>query len=236
MYLLSVEHLTKTFWMHALGGLAVRGCEDVSFEAACGQCVQLAGPSGSGKSSVLKCLYRTYRPTAGAMRYRTEDGRAVDLGTLDERSVLALRRREIAYVSQFLRVVPRVPARDIVAEGLWALGDDPASGRRAADAILDRLGIRRALWDLPPVTFSGGEQQRVNLARALVLRPRLLLLDEPTSALNAEVASAAVALLRELKREGTAMVAVFHDGQEAGDLIDVTVRLAGGVPAEAREA
>ena len=236
MPLLSVERLTKTFRLHALGGLAVRGCADVSFDAECGQCVRLAGPSGSGKSSVVKCLYRTYLPTSGAMRYRTGDGRDVDLALLDDRGVLALRRREIACVSQFLRVVPRVPARDVVAEGLWALGHDAAAGRRAADAALDRLGIRPALWDLSPVTFSGGEQQRVNLARALVLRPRLLLLDEPTAALGEDAAAVVIGMLRDLKREGTAMVAVFHDGQAAGDLIVVTVRLSGGVPAEAREA
>jgi len=185
MPLLSVERLAKTFRLHALGGLAVRGCADVSFDVDPGQCVRLAGPSGSGKSSVLKCIYRTYRPTSGTLRYRAEDGRAVDLGALDDRGVLALRRREIAYVPQFLRVVPRVPARDIIAEGLWALDGDVAAGRNAADAVLGRLEIRPTLWDLSPVTFSGGEQQRVNLARALVLRPRLLLLDEPTSALSA---------------------------------------------------
>jgi alpha-D-ribose 1-methylphosphonate 5-triphosphate synthase subunit PhnL len=230
-----VDRLTKTFRLHALDGLVVRGCEDVSFEVDAGECVRLAGPSGSGKSSVLKCLYRTYRPTSGTLRYAAEDGRSVDLGTLDDRGVLALRRREFAYVSQFLRVVPRVPALDIVAEGLWALGYDGQAARRAADAVLERLGIRSALRSVSPVTFSGGEQQRVNLARALVLRPRLLLLDEPTSALSAELAAAAVAMLRELKGEGTAMVAVFHDGQEAGDLIDRVVRLSAGVPAEARE-
>ncbi|HXX39889.1 MAG TPA: ATP-binding cassette domain-containing protein [bacterium] len=225
--LVSVDRLTKTFRLYALGDALVRGCAGVSFDVGPGHCVRLAGPSGSGKSSVLKCVYRTYRPTSGTIRYRDAAGEMVDLGRADDRRVLALRRREIAYVSQFLRVVPRVPARDVIAEGLWHLGFEVEQGRLAADAVLDRLAIPRALWPASPVTFSGGEQQRVNLARAIVLQPRLLLLDEPTSALSPEAAAVVVEMLRDLKRAGTAMIVAFHDDHAVGDLVDHVVCMTG---------
>lgn len=223
MTILSVQNLTKVFYVHALGGREIPGCVGVSFDVEPGRCLGLAGPSGSGKSSVLKCIYRTYLPTSGRILYRAADGGEIDLAQARQETVLALRRQEIGFVTQFLHVVPRVPALDVVAERLWNVGWEREEARRAAAEILGRLRIPRNLWEVSPATFSGGERQKVNLARALVLRPRLLLLDEPTASLDAASRAVVVALLREIKKQGTGMVAAFHDEETAQQLVDDTL-------------
>jgi alpha-D-ribose 1-methylphosphonate 5-triphosphate synthase subunit PhnL len=229
--LLAVRGLMKTFRLHTLGGVEICGCDNVSFELHTGQFLALTGPSGSGKSSVLKCIYRTYLPTSGEIRYRTGDGSEVDLVQADDGRILALREAEIGYVSQFLRAVPRVPVVDVVAEGLRSAGGDPEAARGDAREMLAALGIRPGLWGVPPATFSGGEQQRVNLARALVLRPRLLLLDEPTASLDPDAAALVIELLRRRKAAGTTVVGVFHHIEPVRDLLDgvVQMRRAAGV-------
>lgn len=220
MTILSVRHLTKIFRLHALGGKEICGCAGVSFDLKPGQFIGLAGPSGSGKSSVLKCIYRTYLPTAGSAWYRRSDGSEIDLAAAVEEEILELRRREIAYVTQFLKVAPRVPALDIVAERLLRNGWNREAARSEAADLLRRLRIPAGLWDASPVTFSGGEQQRVNLARALAARPRVLLLDEPTASLDAVARATVVDLLQERKAEGTSMIGIFHDHETARQLVD----------------
>jgi alpha-D-ribose 1-methylphosphonate 5-triphosphate synthase subunit PhnL len=218
--LLSVEGLSKRFELHALGK-TIEGCRDVSFEVASGELLALAGPSGSGKSTVLKCLYRTYLPSGGRLRFRSAVLGEVDLARAPERTVLELRRKEIGYVSQFLRVIPRVPALSIVMEPLLRRGTlDRESARRRAVELLDELRIPRALHDAYPATFSGGEQQRVNIARAVLWEPRLLLLDEPTASLDAAAARAAIGVLARLRAQGTTMIGVFHDSQLITTLAD----------------
>lgn len=226
---LTVRGLTKIFHLYTLGGAEIRGCEDVSFALPPGRFLALTGPSGSGKSSVLKCIYRTYLPTSGEIRYRGAGGAEIDLALADDSEILALRRSEIGYVTQFLRVVPRVSVVDVVAEGLWNVGWDPAAARDAATDMLGALRIPPELWNVAPATFSGGEQQRVNLARALVLRPRLLLLDEPTASLDAPMAEVVTGLLRRCKAGGISMIGVFHNLDPVQDLLDEVVRMRHGV-------
>jgi alpha-D-ribose 1-methylphosphonate 5-triphosphate synthase subunit PhnL len=208
---LSVEGLSKRFALHALGGRIIEGCPPIGLEVPAGAFVALAGPSGSGKSTVLKCIYRTYLPTAGHIRYRSARRGVVDLATASDRLVLELRAAEIGFVSQFLRVIPRVPALEVVAQPLLDAGVPPDRAREEARDVLDRLRIPRALHDASPATFSGGEQQRVNIARALARAPRLLLLDEPTASLDAASASLVLAELRALQARGTTILGVFHD-------------------------
>lgn len=226
---LSVRGLAKIFHLYTLGGAEIRGCEGVAFDLAPGRFLALTGPSGSGKSSVLKCIFRTYLPTAGEIRYRPADGGEIDLARAADSQILALRRGEIGYVTQFLRVVPRVTVVDVVAEGLWILGWDVAAAREAARDMLAALRIPSELWNVAPATFSGGEQQRVNLARALVMRPRLLLLDEPTASLDTASVAVVVDLLRRCKTAGTSMVGVFHNIDPVQDLLDGVVRMRHGV-------
>jgi alpha-D-ribose 1-methylphosphonate 5-triphosphate synthase subunit PhnL len=218
--LLQVEGLSKRFELHALGK-TIEACRDVSFEVAAGELLALAGPSGTGKSTVLKCLYRTYLPTAGRLRFRSAALGEVELAGAPTRTVLELRRREIGYVSQFLRVIPRVPALSVVMEPLLRRGGVAREeARRRAVELLDELGIPRALHDAYPATFSGGEQQRVNLARAVLWEPRLLLLDEPTASLDPASVKAALAVLARLRARGTTMIGVFHDPQLITALAD----------------
>jgi len=226
---LTLRGLTKTFYLHTLGGAEIRACEGVSFDLAPGRFLALTGPNGSGKSSVLKCIYRTYLPTSGEIWYRPAEGPDIDLARADESRILALRRREIGYVTQFLRVVPRVSVVDVVAEGLWNIGWDLATARHAAKEMLSELRIRPELWSVPPATFSGGEQQRVNLARALVLRPQLLLLDEPTASLDAAAVAVVIDLLRQRKAHGTGIIGVFHNVDAVRPLLDGVVRMNHGV-------
>lgn len=225
---LDVRGLAKVFTLHGLGGKTIVGCHDVALELAAGRCLALVGASGAGKSTVLKCIYRTYLPTAGEIRYRRADGETVDLARADDRAVLRLRAAEIGYVAQFLRAVPRVAALDVVAAPLVLAGGDPVAARRAAAAMLERLRLPAALWDAYPATFSGGEKQRVNVARACLARPRLLMVDEPTAALDAETRRDVVALLCELKREGVAILAILHDREVVEHLADEVVPMEGG--------
>lgn len=171
----------------------------------------LAGPSGIGKSSILKCIYRTYLPTSGRVRFRSSMYGEIDLASADERRVAHLRKYELSYVSQFLKVIPRVSALDIVAERLLPLGYSLQAARDDAAGMLARLRIPETLWSAYPATFSGGEQQRINLARAFIVRPRLLILDEPTASLDRETTESVLELLQEMKRQGTTMIGVFHD-------------------------
>jgi alpha-D-ribose 1-methylphosphonate 5-triphosphate synthase subunit PhnL len=208
---LEIRVLTKRFTLHVLHGKRVTAFHDLNLDVPEGSVTGVVGPSGSGKSSLLKCIYRTFLPTSGRAVYRTQNGAHVDLASADEQAILALRRREVGYVSQFLRVVPRVPALEIVAGVRTAQGIVPEQAREEAAALLSRLRLPRDLWDSFPVLFSGGEQQRLNVARAVIARPRLLLLDEPTSALDRDNTAAVVELLQEARQAGTTMLGVFHD-------------------------
>lgn len=226
--LLTITDLHKTFTLHVLGGKQVVALRGLSFSVAAGSFVGVLGPSGGGKSSLLKCLYRTYLPTGGNITYQTADGNSVDLASADEDTILQLRRREIGYVSQFLRPAPRVTAVDLVARSLLARGVDLASAREQAAALLLRLALPADLLDGFPALFSGGEQQRVNIARALIAPPRLLLLDEPTSALDVTNQQMVLDLLHEVHRAGTTIIGTFHDLRVLRDLTDHYLHIRGG--------
>ena len=209
--ILSVEQLTKTFTMHTLHSRIIKGCTNVSFSLDQGEVLGLSGPSGTGKSSVLKCIYRAYLPTSGALQYESERVGRVDLAQLDEHRIIVLRQFEIGYVTQFLNVIPRVSAVDTVAEPLLQNGVPLEEARHRASELLERLYIPVNLFDACPVTFSGGEQQRVNFAAGVISSPRMLLLDEPTASLDVKTRQAVIDILNELKGRGTTMIAIFHD-------------------------
>jgi alpha-D-ribose 1-methylphosphonate 5-triphosphate synthase subunit PhnL len=222
---LELSRVAKSFTMHLRGGVTLPIVSGVSFDVRAGECVVLSGPSGAGKSSILKMIFGSYRCDAGAIRVH-HDLRCTDVATAEPREMIALRNRVIAYVSQFLRAIPRVAAIEVVAEPLLARAvAREVALRRAAD-LLTRLNVPDRLWGLPPATFSGGEQQRVNIARGLVGDHPLLLLDEPTASLDAANRAVVMDLINERKRRGTAIVAVVHDADVrdgiANRMVDVT--------------
>ena len=225
MTALSVQNLAKTFTMHLRDGVILPVVENVNFDVAPGQCVVLGGPSGAGKSSILKMVYGNYAVDAGSITLR-HHGEVVDLATADPRTVLTLRRDSIGYVSQFLRTVPRVTALDVVAEPLVIRGVDRGEAQQRARDLLARLNLPERLWSLPPATFSGGEQQRVNIARGFITDHPVLLLDEPTASLDATNRAVVVAMIAEKKAAGVALLGIFHDeevrAQVADRIVDVT--------------
>jgi alpha-D-ribose 1-methylphosphonate 5-triphosphate synthase subunit PhnL len=211
--------------MHLQGGIQLPVVSGVDFNLEAGECAVLGGPSGAGKSSILKMVYGNYAVNAGSILIRHED-RMVDLATADPREVLAVRRDTIGYVSQFLRTLPRVAAIDVVAEPLVARGVDRDAARNRASELLAQLNLPERLWALPPATFSGGEQQRVNSARGFITDHPVLLLDEPTASLDAKNRAVVVDLIKAKKAQGVAMLGIFHDEdvreQVADRIIDVT--------------
>ena len=223
--MIDVNNAEKTFTMHLQGGVELPVVRGVSFHVDAGECVVLSGPSGAGKSSILKMIYGNYRCDAGHIGVRHR-GVMVDLVTAEPRQVLGVRRSTIGYVSQFLRAVPRVPTIDVVAEPLIANGVAREDARERAGRLLRRLNIPERLWRLPPSTFSGGEQQRVNIAHGFISEYPILLLDEPTASLDAANRAVVVSLIEEKKRQGIAMVAIVHDDEirrEIADrIVDVT--------------
>lgn len=202
MIMLDASGLTKTFTLHLQGGIRLDVLRNNGLTVRAGECVALSGPSGAGKSTLLRAMYRNYKVDAGKILVRHR-GNMVDIAAAPDETIIEVRRETLGYVSQFLRAVPRVAAVDIVA-GRVEL-------RAAAVAILERLGIPPRLHALPPATFSGGEQQRVNLARAFIRDWPVLLLDEPTASLDAGNRDIVIALMREKKAKGAAIVGIFHD-------------------------
>ncbi len=222
---LVVSDVAKSFVMHLRGGVELPVVRNVSFSLKAGECAVLGGPSGAGKSSILKMLYGNYGVDAGQVIV-SHNGHLVDLATAGPRTVLAIRRDTIGYVSQFLRAVPRVSAVDVVADPLLVRGEDREEARGRARALLERLNLPGRLWQLPPATFSGGEQQRVNIARGFITDHPILLLDEPTASLDAANRQIVIDMIGEKKKAGVAMLGIFHDQDVreavADHVIDVT--------------
>ncbi|HSL40258.1 MAG TPA: phosphonate C-P lyase system protein PhnL [Desulforhopalus sp.] len=218
---LTVDRLGKSFTLHDRGGTQVVGFREVSFALDKGQLLALSGPSGAGKSSILKTIYRTYLAQSGTVHFRRSDGSTVELVSCPESRILDLRRREIGFVTQFLKILPRVSALDAVAQPLVEIGTAIDEARHLARNMLARLGIREELFALSPLTFSGGEQQRVNLARGIIAPKELLLLDEPTASLDQRSSDTVLELLAELKERGIAMIAIFHDPKKIKQIGDL---------------
>lgn len=205
-----IEGLEKTFVLHAQGGATIPVFARLDLAVAPGECVALAGQSGIGKSTLIRTIYGNYRPTGGAVRV-LHDGAMIDITAAAPAFVREIRRRTLGYVSQFLRVIPRISTRDLVMAPLLENGATPADAREAAESMLAALNLPRAHWDLPPATFSGGEQQRVNLARSFVRNYPILLLDEPTASLDPENRAIVIGLVRDALAKGAAMIGIFHD-------------------------
>ena len=204
--------LCKTFTLHNRAGAKLPVFANIDLQVQAGECLALTGHSGSGKSSLLRCLYGNYGATSGEVRIRHMDN-WVNLGRAEAREVFDVRRRTMGYVSQFLRTIPRVSTLDIVADPLRRLGHSAAEARAQAAQWLTRLNLHEHLWHLPPATFSGGEQQRVNIAHGMITNPPVLLLDEPTASLDADNRRVVVELIHAARAKGSAIVGIFHDDE-----------------------
>jgi alpha-D-ribose 1-methylphosphonate 5-triphosphate synthase subunit PhnL len=223
--ILSIEDYSKTFHLHERNKI-IPSASHISLKVYPGRLTALIGPTGAGKSSVLKGIYRTYLPSSGRILFRTGAGAIVDLAQAGEHLILELRKQEIGFVTQFLHCLPRKSAIDVVAEPLVARGDSISAARGSAEKILQQLAVPGHLWNVPPSTFSGGEKQRVNLARGLIAHPRLLLLDEPTASLDPATAERVISYIQSLKETGIAMLAIFHHPELVKRLADDVVELA----------
>lgn len=223
MPLLQVTDYSKLFHIDHLGR-QIPVFENLSFTLDEGQFLLVSGPNGIGKSTLLRCLYRTYLPTGGQAIYDSRYGR-IDLARAADVDILMLRAGEMGFVTQFLRPRPRVSALELVAEPLLTSGVAYEAALQEAKILLENFGLKPDLWDAYPTTFSGGEQQKVNLSRALIAPRRLLLLDEPTASLDVTTRQALVQRLAELKAHGVALIGVFHHPEDVDHLIDQTVPL-----------
>jgi len=213
--MLQMKQVSKRFTLHHQNGAVLQVLNQVDLSVAAGECVVLDGPSGMGKSTLLKLIYANYRANSGQIEVRQANGRVLDLMQATPRELVRMRRDTVGYVSQFLRVIPRVSALDVVAEPLIEdAADQPdaiEAAREQARVWLTRLRIPERLWHLPPATFSGGEQQRINIARNMIKPRPILLLDEPTASLDAANTQTVVDLIREAVGRGAALVGIFHD-------------------------
>ena len=210
MSLIDVRSVSKTFILHNQGGVQLPVLRNASFQVTAGECVVLDGPSGTGKSTLLKMLYGNYRADSGQILVQTASG-IEDLVAIHPHRMLQIRRDTVGFVSQFLRVIPRVSTWDVVCEPLRRQGADESIVAERARQLLQRLNLPQSLWSLAPATFSGGEQQRVNIARSLMVEYPILLLDEPTASLDAANREVVARLIEEARQRGSAVVGIFHD-------------------------
>lgn len=225
--ILKVSDLCKTFTLHQFKK-KITGCRDVGFSVNKGQFVGITGKSGAGKSTILKCIYRSYLPTSGEMLFNSRLLGEVNLARCVERDIVSVRRQEIGYISQFLKVLPQVTALDMVAETLIDTGYNKEQANAQARSMLSHFQIPENLWDTYPNTFSGGEKLRLNLAQAMIKSPRLLLLDEPTASLDEHSKGLVKEMIIKLKNSGTAMVGIFHDLAFMRDIVDIKYRMDSG--------
>ena len=216
--LLRARGLAKTFVLHHQGGIELPVFAGIDLAVGAGECVGLAGPSGCGKSTLMRCLYGNYAASAGAVEVR-HGGQWLDLGAASPRAVTAARRHSLGHVSQFLRVIPRVSTLALVAEPLRRIGVAEALALEQARDLLGQLDLPQRLWALPPATFSGGEQQRVNVARGLIVPRAVLLLDEPTASLDAANKQRVLDLIVQARERGAALVGIFHDPESREALV-----------------
>lgn len=214
--------LAKSFTMHLRDGVKIPVIDHVNFNLEAGKCFVLGGASGAGKSSILKMLYGNYGVDQGQILI-SHQGELIDFAIAEPREIIAIRRHTIGYVSQFLRVVPRISALDVVADPLVQVGMDHTPARKLAADLLGRLNLPKNLWDLPPATFSGGEQQRVNVARGFITHHPILLLDEPTASLDAANRQVVIELIEEKKAENVALLGIFHDQDVRNAVADMII-------------
>ena len=208
--MLRIDNLAKTFLLHNQGAKKLPVFQNISFQVKAGECLVLTGASGTGKSTLLRAIYANYLVQSGTINIRHEN-KWVDLASASPHEVLNIRKKTLGYVSQFLRVIPRISAIDLVCEPLLVQGKLIKPAKAQAKKLLNKLSIPESLWDLPPATFSGGEQQRVNIARTLIQDYPILLLDEPTASLDEKNRDAVIELINEARSQGTAVVGIFHD-------------------------
>jgi len=219
MNILEVNDLSKIFHLYILNNKRIEALKQINFTLKEGEIIGLTGKSGSGKSSLMKCIYRTYLASSGEIIYASRAGN-IDMVKANDHHVIELRKTEIRYCSQFLSVIPRVSAVDVVCENLFRIEKDKQLARNKAKEMLETLGLPVELWDAFPVTFSGGEQQRINVARAIIAEPRFLLIDEPTASLDIKTKDVVIDLILNLKKNGTSVLCISHDEYTLDRLVD----------------
>ena len=223
--MIHIENLSKTFTLHNQGGAVIEVMRGACLDVAAGECVALTGASGAGKSTLMRMIWGNYLAASGALYVGD-----LDVARAAPREIIALRREVLGYVSQFLRVVPRVPTREVVAEPLLALGTPRDAAINRAESLLARLNVPHRLWGLSPTTFSGGEQQRVNIARGFAHDFPAMLLDEPTASLDATNREVVLTLIEEAKARGAAIVGIFHDEAARDRVADRVIDVTGFAP------
>lgn len=228
MSILEIQHLTKNFFLHN-ANREIHSCKDVNFSLEEGEFLGIVGRSGAGKSTILKCIHRTYLPTEGEMLYHSAAFGNISLVSASEREILYLRRSEIGYVSQFLNIMPRTTAKEHVMNALTEIGCDKQKAEQQAKEMLRYFQLPENLWDLYPNTFSGGERLRLNLAHTMVKQPRLMLLDEPTASLDDQSKLLVRDMLIRLKNENTSIIGIFHDLNFMDGLCDRVYNISEGV-------
>ena len=226
--MIRVDSVSKTFTLHNQGGATIRVMDRATFDVVAGECVALVGDSGAGKSTLMRMIYGNYLAASGSIMVGD-----TDVARAEPRDILALRRTTLGYVSQFLRVVPRVATLDVVAEPLLAIGTPREAAIERARELLTRLNIPQTLWSLSPTTFSGGEQQRVNIARGFAHTFPAMLLDEPTASLDAANRETVLCLIEEAKARGAAIIGIFHDQPARDRVADREVDVSAFTPGKA---
>ncbi|MDP4177730.1 MAG: ATP-binding cassette domain-containing protein [Bacillota bacterium] len=208
--LLRIENLSKSFTIHNIGK-HIKASQNINICLKEGEFIGITGRSGSGKSTILKCIYRTYLPEEGSIWYDSKKFGLINISEISERNMIYLRKYEIGYVSQFLNIMPRTTARELVENAVLEMGYDHEYAQKQCEKMLEHFELGSELWDSYPNTFSGGEKLRLNIARAMVKHPRLLLLDEPTASLDNASKMKVKILIEQLKKDGTTMIGIFHD-------------------------